>query len=108
MPCNCPHAIYSFYEEINSFSGRWRKVVSGMWTKVNGSNMPDLIRTLEPPKDLTLAMQEPLITPWWTIGCLAALASKYLLFFLTMAKAVRNHKQLFKKILDLDKNIFHL
>jgi hypothetical protein len=59
-----------------------------MWMKMNVNYRPDLITTLESPKDLTLAIQELLITCWWT-GCLVALAPKYLLFFLTIAKAVR-------------------
>jgi hypothetical protein len=44
------------------------------------------------PKDLLLSLQQPLITCWWMIRCLAALTSKYLDFFFKMAKGVQNMK----------------
>jgi hypothetical protein len=42
------------------------------------------------PKNLTQAMQEPLVTRWWTIGSLALFATKYLNFFLLMGKVCCN------------------
>jgi hypothetical protein len=53
--------------------------------------MPDdLFTSVDPPKNLLQAMQEPLITRWWTIGSLAALAAKYLKFFTVLAQAIVN------------------
>jgi hypothetical protein len=53
--------------------------------------MPDnLLDSEDAPKHLTQAMQEPLVTRWWTIGSLAQFATKYLDFFLLMAKACCN------------------
>ncbi len=42
------------------------------------------------PLDLLKAMQEPLITRWWTIAVLATKAQRYLPFFIKMAKGVKN------------------
>jgi hypothetical protein len=50
----------------------------------------DLLNSTAPPKDLLKAMQEPLITRWWTIGSLAILTAKHLQFFLLLAKRVCN------------------
>jgi hypothetical protein len=53
--------------------------------------MPDdLLDSIEAPKDLVKAMQEPLVTRWWTIGSLAILTTKHLDFFLLLAKGVCN------------------
>ncbi len=53
--------------------------------------MPEnLLDSEDAPKDVTQAMQEPLVTRWWTIGSLAQFATKYLDFFLLMAKACCN------------------
>jgi hypothetical protein len=53
--------------------------------------MPDnLLDSIEAPKDLIKAMQEPLVTRWWTIGSLAILTTKHLDFFLLLAKGVCN------------------
>jgi hypothetical protein len=44
--------------------------------------MPDdLLDSIKAPKDLVKAMQELLVTRWWTIDSLAILTSKYLDFF---------------------------
>jgi hypothetical protein len=50
----------------------------------------DLLDSVEAPKDLVKAMQEPLVTRWWTIGNLAILTTKHLDFFLLLAKGVCN------------------
>jgi hypothetical protein len=53
--------------------------------------MPEnLLDTEDALKDVTQAMQEPLVTRWWMIGSLAQFASKYLDFLLLMAKACCN------------------
>ena len=83
------HTIYSFYKELK---GRWTKAVRAVWKKVYGEEMPDdaLDAVEDIPKDLLKAMQEPLITRWWTIAVLACKARRYLVFFVKMAKGVRN------------------
>jgi hypothetical protein len=50
----------------------------------------DLLNSTDAPNDLLKAMQEPLITRWWTIGSLAILLSTHLEFFLLLAKGVCN------------------
>jgi hypothetical protein len=53
--------------------------------------MPDdLLNSVDTPKDLLKATQEPLVTRWWTIGSLAILTPKHLDFFLLLAKGVCN------------------
>jgi hypothetical protein len=49
----------------------------------------DLLNSIKAPKDLLKAMQELLITYWWTIGfLLAILITKHLKLFLLLAKGV--------------------
>jgi hypothetical protein len=49
--------------------------------------MPDeLLNSIEAPKDLMKAMEEPLVTRWWTIGSLAILTTKRLDFFLILSR----------------------
>ena len=83
------HTIYSFYKELKE---RWTKAVRTVWKKVYGEEMPDdaLDAVEDIPKDLLKVMQEPLITRWWTIAVLACKARRYLVFFVKMAKGVRN------------------
>ncbi len=53
--------------------------------------MPDVrLNSIEAPKDLMKAMQEPLVTRWWTIGSLAILTTKHLDFFLLLSRGVCN------------------
>jgi hypothetical protein len=48
----------------------------------------DLLNSIEAVKDLMKAMQEPLITHWWTIGSLAILTTKHIKLLLLLAKGV--------------------
>jgi hypothetical protein len=82
------HTLFSLYDELNGFKGQWNNMVRAVWCKVYGTEAGKL--TINLPNDLLLAMQQPLITRWWASRCLATLASKYLPFFLEMAKGVRN------------------
>jgi hypothetical protein len=82
------HALFSLYDELSAFKDGWNKIVRAVWRKVYGTEAGKL--TINLPDDLLLAMQQPLITPWWMIRCLATLARRYLLFFFKMAKGVRN------------------
>jgi hypothetical protein len=54
------------------------------WKKAMPENSLD---TEDAPKDVISAMQEPLVTPWWTIASLEQFATKHLNFLLLMAKA---------------------
>ncbi len=92
------HTMFSLYNELNRFKGRYKDIVRVLWKQTYESEMPDdLFTSVDPPKNLMQAMQEPLITQWWTIGTLAALASKYLKFFKIMAQAVVNMTKLDKQ-----------
>jgi hypothetical protein len=85
------HTMYSLYDELNGFKGRYKESVRVLWRKIYESQMPDdLFTSVDAPKNLLQAMQEPLITRWWTIGSLAALAAKYLKFFKLLAQAIVN------------------
>jgi hypothetical protein len=83
------HTMFALYKELKK---GWKKIVRAVWKKVRGTEaMPDnLLDSEDAPKDVTQAMQEPLVTRWWTIGSLAQFATKYLDFFLLMAKACCN------------------
>jgi hypothetical protein len=88
------HTIFSFYKELK---GRWSKAAKAVWKKQRGDEQGDDTIMLEDafavdeiPRDLLKAMQEPLITRWWTIAVLAVKAQRYLPFFIKMAKGVRN------------------
>jgi hypothetical protein len=53
--------------------------------------MPDeLLNSIEAPKDLMKAMQDPLVTRWWTMGSLAILTTKHLDFFSLLSRGVCN------------------
>jgi hypothetical protein len=77
------HTIYAFYKELK---GRWAKAVKAIWKGM----FPNEVMPDDFAKDLLKAMQEPLITRWWTIAVLACKARKYLPFFIKMAKGIRN------------------
>jgi hypothetical protein len=69
--------------------------VKAVWKKVKGDKiMPEeVFETTEIeaiPQDLLKAMQELLITRWWTIAVLATKAQWYHPFIVKMAKGVRN------------------
>jgi hypothetical protein len=84
------HTVFSLYLVLKS---RWKRVVKLVWAKTNATQeeMPDdLLNSIDAPKDLLKAMQEPLVTRWWTIGSLAILTTKHLDFFLLLAKGVCN------------------
>jgi hypothetical protein len=83
------HTMFALYMELKK---GWKKIVRAVWKKIRGTEvMPEnLPNTEDAPKDVTQAMQEPLVTRWWTIGSLAQFASKYLDFLLLMAKACCN------------------
>jgi hypothetical protein len=70
----------------------WKKIVRAVWKKLRGTEvMPEnLLDTKDAPKDVTQAMQEPLVTRWWMIGSLAQFVSTYPYFLLLMAKACCN------------------
>jgi hypothetical protein len=85
------HMMYSLYDELNGFKGRYKESVRAMWQKIYESQMPDDIFTsVDAPKNLLQAMQEPFITRRWTIESLAALVAKYLKFFKLLAQAIVN------------------
>jgi hypothetical protein len=80
------HTVFSNYLVLKS---RWRRVVGLVWQKLHTSDeqMPDeLLNSIEAPKDLMKAMEEPLVTRWWTIGSLAILTTKRLDFFLILSR----------------------
>jgi hypothetical protein len=81
------HTVFSLYLVLKS---RWKRVVGLVWKKIHANKqMPDnLLDSIEAPKALVKAMQEPLVTRWWTIGSLAILTTKHLDFFLLLAKGV--------------------
>jgi hypothetical protein len=84
------HIILYLYKELK---GRWSKAAKAVWRKEQGNNtmLEDAFSAVqEIPRDLLKAMQEPLITRWWTIVVLAVRAQRYLPFFIKMAKGVRN------------------
>jgi hypothetical protein len=68
----------------------WKRVVGLVWKKIHANEqmLDDLLDSIEAPKDLVKAIQELLVTRWWTIGSLAILTTKHLDFFLLLAKGV--------------------
>ena len=70
----------------------WKRVVGLVWKKIHANEqmLDDLLDSIEAPKDLVKAIQELLVTRWWTIGSLAILTTKHLDFFLLLAKGVCN------------------
>jgi hypothetical protein len=78
------HTMFALYRELKR---GWKKIVRAVWKNVYGTEaMPNnLLDSEDAPKDVTQAMQEPLVTRWWTIGSLAQFSTKYLDFFLLMA-----------------------
>jgi hypothetical protein len=83
------HTIFSLYLVLKS---RWKRVVGLVWKKIHANEqMPDdLLDSIEAPKDLVKAMQEPLLTLCWTIGSLAILTTKHIDFFLLLVKGICN------------------
>jgi hypothetical protein len=84
------HTIFAFHKELK---GRWSKAVKAIWKKMVGDElMPNNVFNTSKwiPQDLLKAMQEPLITRWWTIAVSACKAQRYLPFFVKMAKGIRN------------------
>jgi hypothetical protein len=87
------HTIFSLYNELQL---RWKRVIKLVWVKkhAEGEEMPsNLLHLLEAPQDLLKAMQEPLVTRWWTIGSLTILVATYLKFFSLLAKVSLQHDQ---------------
>jgi hypothetical protein len=71
--------------------------------------MPDdLLYLIKAPKDLLKAMQEPLITCWWTIGSLAILTAKHLQFFMLFTKGVCNMTKTIEKDNVIASNLLSL
>jgi hypothetical protein len=91
--CNAIQLLHTMFALYKDLKKGWKKIVRAVWKKVRGKEtMPEnLVDTEDAPNDVTQAMQEPLVTRWWTIGSLAQFASmKYVEFFLLMAKACCN------------------
>jgi hypothetical protein len=87
------HTLFSLYLVLKS---RWKRVISLVWKQINTQEqiLVDLLISADAPKDLVKAMQEPLVTRWWTIGSLAILTTKQLAFFLLLAKGVCNMRNM--------------
>jgi hypothetical protein len=102
------HTVFSLYNELRP---RWKRVVKLLWAKTHTQQdeMPDdLLNSTDAPKDLLKAMQEPLITRWWTIGSLAILTAKHLDFFLLVAKGVCNMTKTVEKDNVIASNLLSL
>ena len=101
------HTMFVLYKELKM---GWKKIVRAVWKKVRGTEvMPDnLLDSEDAPKDVMKAMQEPLVTRWWTIGSLAQFATKYLDFFLLMAKACCNMTKTDQKENTIASNLLSL
>jgi hypothetical protein len=87
------HNMYSLYDELNGLKGQYKDNVRVLWRIMYESQIPDdLFTSVDPPKNLLQAMQEPLIAPhqWWTTGSLAVLTAKYLKVFKLLAQAIVN------------------
>jgi hypothetical protein len=102
------YTIFSLYHELRP---RWKRVVKLVWAKTHEANeeMPaDLLDSIEAPKDLLKAMQEPLVTRWWTIGSHAILTANHLQFFMLLAKGVCNMTKTIKKDNVIASNLLSL
>jgi hypothetical protein len=102
------HTIFSLYNELRP---RWKRVVKLVWAKTHaeGEEMPEnLLNSTEAPKNLLKAMQEPLVTRWWTIGSLAILAASHLQFFKLLAKGVCNMTKTVEKDNVIASNLLSL
>ena len=59
------HTVFSFFKEVRP---RWADMVIVTWERLYpGTEIPTAAEILK-------ALQEPLITRWWTIGCAAAIS----------------------------------
>lgn len=84
------HMLWSLWDNLNA-SSQWKKTVHKIWKQLHASKeMPALVKSCTLPDGIGAAMQQPLITRWWTIGTLSKLASKFLPFFVKVAQAIRN------------------
>jgi hypothetical protein len=81
-----------------------------VWAKTHADpEMPkDLLDSIKAPKDLLKAIQEWLITCWWTIGSLAIGTNKHLKFFLLLAKGVCNMTKTINKDNAIASNLLPL
>jgi hypothetical protein len=71
--------------------------------------MPDnVLNSVNAPKDLLKAIQELLVTRWWTIGSLAILTAKHFDFFLLLAKGVCNMTNTYQKENIIASNLLSL
>jgi hypothetical protein len=102
------HTVFSLYHELRP---RWKRIVKLVWAKTHETQeeMPaDLLHSIDAPKDLLKAMQEPLVTRWWTIGSLALLTAKHLQFFMLLAKGVCNMTKTIEKDNVIASNLLSL
>jgi hypothetical protein len=76
------HAVYDLFKVFKELSGSWPKMISVLWTDDNPNT--------DVPKELMNAIQEPVITRWWTIGKLARFLIKYWTTVRRMAISVIN------------------
>ena len=66
---------------------QYEKEAPGTWSNLLKTVLERLHNQQPVPKVLMKAVQEPLITRWWTIGCLAVFLYTYWLVVSKMAKA---------------------
>ena len=74
------HAVWDLYMQ-------YEKEAPGTWTNMLKTVWERLYNQRPVPKVLMKAVQEPLITRWWTIGCLAGFLDTYWEVIFKMAKA---------------------
>ena len=74
------HTVFSFFKEVKT---RWADMVKVTWVRLNpGTEIPTAA-------DILRALQEPLITRWWTVGCAAAISENNEAVIHKMADGIR-------------------
>ena len=97
------HSIYSLYSELKEcWSSMAKKAYLCITT--NNNNHSDITV----PKVLLTAIQEPLMTRWWSIGEIATVSSAYLFFFVKMSQAAANFSNSNDKVNVIASNIIRM
>lgn len=78
------HTLYSVQKYLRT-EGKWTAIAKSVYKEVRASqNLPPA----DLPKELGKALQQPIVTRWWTVGNAAHTVAKNLDFFILLAKKV--------------------
>ena len=96
------HTLYSMFLQNRSY---WSELVSEIYNKLE-SDEEGIQKEI--PKDLCKAVQEPLITRWWTQSVLASLYTKYSKVYNATAQATVNSTTTAEKTNKISSNLMRM